>query len=81
MSVFYLCCVLHQTLSQQCRHHLQLLLSLPDVGVQLQHLLQVAAGGQVVLAETRGSKEAMSEEQTTLTTENEAQMLMRSGNL
>lgn len=56
--MFYLCCVLHQTLSQQGRHRLQLLLSLPDVGVQLEDFLQVAAGGQVVLAEMRGNREA-----------------------
>lgn len=50
--------VLHQTLPQQGRDRLQLLLSLPDVGVQLEDLLQVAAGGQVVLAAATGGGEA-----------------------
>lgn len=41
--------VLHQAPSQQTRHCLQFLLSLLDVGVQLEDLLEVAAGRQVVL--------------------------------
>lgn len=48
--------VFHQALSQQARHRLQLLLGLPDVGVQLEDLLEVAAGGQVVLPPGRGEE-------------------------
>lgn len=58
----HLCRVLHQTLSQQGRHHLQLLLSLLDIGVQQEDFLQVSAGGQVVLAEAMGNREATLEE-------------------
>lgn len=43
------CSVVHQALSQQACHHLELLLSLLDVWVQLEDFLQVAAGRQVVL--------------------------------
>lgn len=48
-AVFYPRRVFHQTPPQQTRHHLQLLLGLLDVGVQLEDFLQVAAGWQVVL--------------------------------
>lgn len=55
-AVFYPRRVFHQTLPQQTRHHLQLLLSLPDVGVQLEDFLQVAAGWQVVLPQRSNIK-------------------------
>lgn len=44
-----MCSAVHQALSQQACHHLQLLLSLSDVWVQLEDFLEVTAGGQVVL--------------------------------
>lgn len=47
------CSLFHQALSQQTRHHLQLLLSLPHVGVQLEDFLEVAAGRQVVLQQRK----------------------------
>lgn len=38
------CSAFHETLSQQARHHLKLLLGLLNVGVQLEDFLEVAAG-------------------------------------
>lgn len=46
MNLFYPWCVhgvVHQALSQQARHHLELLLRLPDVWVQSEDFLEVAA--------------------------------------
>lgn len=55
-AVFYRLRVFHQTAPQQTRHHLQLLLGLLDVGVQLEDFLQVAAGRQVVLPQRWGRR-------------------------